>query len=100
MEEQATQRQQPAEAGEDSAPARRGVGPIRACVREALEDYFRQLDGYHGAGLYKMVLTEMEVPLLEVVMRECGGNQTRASEVLGINRGTLRKKLQHYGLDD
>lgn len=78
---------------------RRSVGPIRACVRESLEDYFRQLDGYDGAGLYKMVLTEVEVPLLEVVMRECGGNQTKAAEVLGINRGTLRKKLQHYGLE-
>lgn len=81
-------------------PQRRGVGPIRSCVRESLEDYFRQLDGYPGSGLYKMVLTEMEVPLLEVVMRECGGNQTRASEILGINRGTLRKKLQYYGIED
>ena len=77
----------------------RGVGPIRPCVREALEEYFRQLNGYSGAGLYKMVLTEVEVPLLEVVMRECGGNQTQAAEVLGINRGTLRKKLQFYGIE-
>jgi Fis family transcriptional regulator len=77
-----------------------GVGPIRACVAEALEDYFRQLNGHACEGLYKLVLAEVEQPLLEAVMRHCGGNQTRASEMLGINRGTLRKKLQQYGLGE
>jgi Fis family transcriptional regulator len=77
-----------------------GVGPIRACVRDTLDTYFEQLNGTPCAGLYKMVLREVEVPLLQVVMQECGGNQTRAAELLGINRGTLRKKLQHYGLED
>lgn len=77
-----------------------GVGPIRACVRDTLDTYFEQLDGAPCAGLYKMVLREVEVPLLQAVMHQCGGNQTRAAELLGINRGTLRKKLQHYGLED
>lgn len=73
--------------------------PIRTCVREALDVYFRRLEGCQCSGLYKMVLTEIEVPLLEVVMRVCSGNQTKAAEMLGINRSTLRKKLQHYGLE-
>lgn len=76
-----------------------GVWPIRACVREALDVYFRRLEGCQCSGLYKMVLTEIEIPLLEVVMRVCSGNQTKAAEMLGINRSTLRKKLQHYGLE-
>lgn len=75
------------------------VGPIRACVSESLEAYFRHLSGHDCDGLYKLVLTEVEVPLLEAVMRRCGGNQTKAAQFLGINRGTLRKKLQQYGLD-
>lgn len=68
-------------------------------MREALDDYFRRLDGCQCGGLYKMVLTEVEIPLLEAVMQVCSGNQTKAAEMLGINRSTLRKKLQHYGLD-
>jgi len=86
--------------GPPSGSASGGVGPIRACVRDTLDTYFEQLNGTPCSGLYKMVLREVEVPLLEVVMRECGGNQTRAAELLGMNRGTLRKKLQHYGLED
>ncbi|KAB7623029.1 DNA-binding transcriptional regulator Fis [Alkalilimnicola sp. S0819] len=76
-----------------------GVGPIRACVADALEAYFRWLDGHECSGLYRMVLEEVEPPLLEAVLRHCGGNQTRAAALLGINRGTLRKKLQQYGLE-
>ena len=76
------------------------VGPIRACVSEALETYFRHLNGHECDGLYKLVLTEVEVPLLEAVLRYCSGNQTKAAQLLGINRGTLRKKLQQYGLGD
>lgn len=76
------------------------VGPIRACVSESLEAYFRHMNGHDCDGLYKLVLTEVEVPLLEAVMRHCGGNQTKAAQCLGINRGTLRKKLQQYGLGD
>jgi len=71
---------------------------IADAVHQALEDYFSQLDGHHTRGLYEMVLSEMERPLLKCVMHHCAGNQTRAAEVLGLNRGTLRKKLKHYGL--
>ena len=46
-----------------------------------------------------MVLAEVEPPLLETVMEYTKGNQTRAAEVLGISRSTLRKKLALYGLD-
>ena len=86
--------------GAITASRREGVGPIRACVRETVEAYFRNLNGHAGDPLYRMVLEEVEQPLLEVVMRHCAGNQTRAAEMLGINRGTLRKKLQQYHLDD
>jgi Fis family transcriptional regulator len=73
--------------------------PLNGCVRKALDKYFTDL-GDHSAGeLYQLFLAEMEQPLLEKVMQIAKGNQTRAAEILGINRGTLRKKLVQYGLD-
>ncbi|MCB1828790.1 MAG: DNA-binding transcriptional regulator Fis [Chromatiaceae bacterium] len=73
--------------------------PLRECVRDALDSYFIQLDGYTAAGLYQMVLAEVEHPLLETVMKYAEGNQTKAAALLGISRSTLRKKLNIYQLD-
>ena len=72
--------------------------PLRECVRSAMASYFDQLDGHTASGLHRMVLGEVEVPLLESVLSYTGGNQTQAAEVLGINRATLRKKLKEYNL--
>lgn len=63
-----------------------------------MQRYFGHLDGETVSDLYGMVLTEVEVPLLEAVMRYADGNQTRAADMLGLNRGTLRKKLKQYDL--
>lgn len=70
--------------------------PVSACVKNALERYFDDLDGEKTSGVYQMVLGEVEKPLLEIVMRHTQGNQCRAAEILGINRNTLRKKLKQY----
>jgi len=71
---------------------------LRACVESTMENYFRHLDGQAVSDVYNMVLAEIEAPLLEVVMKNTRQNQTKASEILGLNRGTLRKKLKQYGL--
>ena len=72
--------------------------PLRACVQSALELYFMDLDGHEADGVYDMVVGQVEHAMLESVMRHTRSNQTRAAEVLGINRSTLRKKLKLYGL--
>lgn len=72
--------------------------PLRESVNRALEDYFAQLDGQPVNNLYELVLTEIEAPLFEAVMRYTNNNQTQASNLLGLNRGTLRKKLKYYNL--
>ena len=73
--------------------------PLRDCVRHAIEHYFHLLGDHETSGLYQMVLAEVEAPLLQAVMRHTGNNQSRAAELLGINRTTLRKKLRTYKLD-
>ena len=57
-----------------------------------------QLDGAPVTDVYQLVLSEVEAPLLEQVMKHTRSNQTKASVMLGLNRGTLRKKLKQYGL--
>ncbi len=74
--------------------------PLNGCVRKALDKYFSDLDGHTPGELYQLLLGEVERPLLEKVMDYTKGNQTQASQLLGINRGTLRKKLKQYGLDN
>lgn len=73
---------------------------LRECVATALVDYFDSLDGHPGGNLYEMVLQEVEQPLLEIVMQQVNGNQSKAAVLLGLNRGTLRKKLKQYDLHD
>lgn len=67
-------------------------------VHTALHTYFEQMNGHATNGLYKTVLSEFEKPLFACVMEHYDGNQTKAAEVLGISRVTLRKKLQQYNL--
>lgn len=71
---------------------------LRDCVESTLSNYFAQLDGAPVTDVYQLVLTEVEAPLLEQVLKYTRNNQTKASELLGLNRGTLRKKLKQYGL--
>jgi Fis family transcriptional regulator, factor for inversion stimulation protein len=67
---------------------------IADCVRRALDKYFKDLDGEKPRSVYDMVIRNVERPLLEVVLDQADGNQTIAAEMLGINRNTLRKKMQ------
>ncbi len=73
--------------------------PLKACVEDAMQGYFKQLEGHKTNDLYQMVLNEIEEPLFRSVLEYTKGNQSKASELLGINRGTLRKKLKMYGLN-
>lgn len=71
---------------------------LNEAVRDSLEKYFNTLDGNDPNNLYNMVLQQIEQPLMEIVMEHVDGNQSRAAECLGLNRGTLRKKLKIYNM--
>jgi Fis family transcriptional regulator len=72
--------------------------PLRNHAERALSDYFSNLNGHKPAHLYDMVLREVEEPLFRAVLDYAAWNQSRAADILGINRGTLRKKLKDYGI--
>ena len=68
-------------------------------VRKTLKEYFKDLDGEEPCcGMHGMVIDCVEKPLLEMVLEHAGGNQSRAAEILGINRNTLRKKMLQLGI--
>lgn len=82
------------------SPVTSDARPLAGHVRDSLERYFDELNGQPPSDLYDLVLSEIEQPLLEVVMAETRGNISKAAAFLGLNRATLRKKLHKYGLDD
>lgn len=97
--------QSPAALSPSSAPTATTTSPVQtastdlqACVRASLQAYFDDLDGETPANMYDMVLRLMELPLLETVMAHADHNQSRAAQWLGLNRNTLRKKLQEHDL--
>ena len=72
--------------------------PLAFHVKQALDRYFAALEGHPPGGLYELVLNEIERPLLEEVMRRTRGNVSKAALQLGLNRATLRKKLEKHGI--
>jgi Fis family transcriptional regulator len=72
--------------------------PLRSLTEQALDSYFTSLNGHAPGHLYDLVMREVEEPLFRAVLDYSEGNQSRAADILGINRGTLRKKLKVYGI--
>ena len=71
---------------------------LKESTESALQEYFKTLNGHAPNGLYKLVINEVELPLIEAVMAFTNKNQSQAAEILGINRSTLRKKLKIFEL--
>jgi Fis family transcriptional regulator len=71
---------------------------LRECVARAVRRFLKDMGDSDVDGMHALVMAEVEAPLLREVMDHCEGNQSRAAQVLGINRATLRKKLAQYGI--
>jgi len=71
---------------------------LRKEVQRSMDQYFAHLGDSSVTNLYNLVLNEVEGPLLEAVLKHTGSNQSKASIMLGLNRGTLRKKLKQHGM--
>lgn len=72
--------------------------PLNDCIVQSMEQYFTDLNGEDPKNLHSFFIGEVERPFLELIMNKVNGNQTRAADILGINRNTLRKKLKTYDL--
>lgn len=70
--------------------------PLCELVRESIERYFADLNGEEPVNLHDLVISQVERPLLEIVLRETRGNISRAAQLLGMNRATLRTRLNKY----
>lgn len=74
------------------------ITPLERCVREQLERYLSDLGDSEPHDMLSMVITSVEKPVLQIALERSGGNQSKAAEILGITRSTLRKKLLAHGL--
>jgi len=72
---------------------------LQQSVEQAISRYLVDLDGEIPCNLFETVIAEIEQPMLRTVLRHCDNNQSRTASYLGINRGTLRKKLRQYQID-
>lgn len=72
--------------------------PLRIHVERMVREYFAALGDEVPTDLYELILKEVELPLLTVVLEQTRGNQTKCAQILGLNRGTLRKKMKTYQL--
>ena len=71
---------------------------LSATIHSFLEQYLNELNGENPGNIYDLVIQQVEEPLLKLIMQHVDGNQSKAAECLGINRGTLRKKLKTFDL--
>lgn len=86
------------------SPAADSDQPATQCLRERVEEWLREYYAHHRpslppSGIYDLVIRETEEPLIRTALEAYGGNQIKAAELLGINRNTLRKKIQELGIE-
>lgn len=79
-----------------AGPRTHDVKPLGHSVAECMDDFFDTLGGYSPKNLYDLVLDQVEPPLLKATLHYCDGNQSKAADMLGLNRATLRKKLKQH----
>ncbi|MBA3661746.1 MAG: DNA-binding transcriptional regulator Fis [Gammaproteobacteria bacterium] len=73
---------------------------LKQVVKNTLRNYFTNIAGEQPVDFYSILLEEIERPLLEVLINHTHYNQVKMANILGISRGTLRKKLKQYGMLD
>ncbi len=86
------------DAGQTDANQPQEISQLSHAVKHSIRRYLFELEGTQPNNMYELVLRQVEQPLFEAILEHTKGNQSRAAEMLGLNRGTLRKKLRSYNL--
>jgi len=68
-------------------------------VRDVVKQYLDDMGSTPPDNLYQVILSEVERPLIQTVLEYAAGNQSRAANILGITRATLRNRIQRYQID-
>ena len=71
---------------------------LKELVRKQIDQYFDELDCEIPQDLYDLVIGQVEHALLEAALHQSNNNQSKAAEMLGISRGTLRTRMKLFGL--
>lgn len=74
------------------------MDPLQASIKQAISQYFINLEGADANNIYELLINKVEQPLLTTVMQHANNNQTKAAQWLGLSRNTLRKLLAKHGL--
>jgi len=82
----------------ENTPETQEISQLSHAVKHSIRRFLYELDGTHPNNMYDLVLKQVEQPLFEAILEHTKGNQSRAADLLGLNRGTLRKKLRSYNL--
>jgi len=72
--------------------------PLRQNVQEAIRRYLQDMGQSQPESLYRVLMAEVEPPLIEEVLRYTRGNQSQTAKILGMTRNTLRAKLNRYDI--
>lgn len=67
---------------------------LEELARYKLENFIEKVDSLTFHNLQKKVLEQVEKPLIQTVLRKTNYNQLKAAKALGLNRNTLRKKIE------
>ena len=77
---------------------RRVTNFLEKWLDKSIRQYVSAMDGNNNGHLHELIMDGIEKPLVEIVLKETNGNQTKAANILGINRNTLRKKITEYNI--
>ena len=82
-----------------SVAKKKKTSQLQQSVEQAIRKYLEDLDGELPCNLFDTVISEIEQPMLKTVLRHCDNNQSKTASCLGINRGTLRKKIKQHQIE-